>query len=257
MEYDEKAARATERSYQSPEIVKQRQRTIEFLMPQTGEHIVDIGCGPGMLTLDLANAVGPGGSVTGIDASAAMIDLAERRCNGLSQVDLIECSATDVRLDDEVADAVTCTQVLLYVDDVPAALDEIHRLLRPGGRVLILETDWRSTVLHSNDESLTEKIVEAWDHAVPSPRLPARMGKLLRNTGFTDIEIDAFPIVSDSTSPNAFSMSMMQQCSQSACEQGRITAQQGKEWVAGLMALGAAGEFFFSVNRFIFQAIKL
>lgn len=257
MEYDEKAARATEKSYQSPEIVLQRQRTIDFLDPRQGEQIVDIGCGPGMLALGLANAVGPDGSVTGIDPSAAMIDLAVNRCSAISHVKFIECSATNLQLDDQIADAATCTQVLLYVDDVPCALGEINRVLKPGGRILVLETDWRSTVLHSEDEPLTEKIIEAWDHAVPSPRLPARLGKLLRDSGFTDVEVDAFPIISDASVPNAFAMSMMQQCSQSAYEQGQITQQQGKDWIAGLVALGEAGEFFFSVNRFMFKAIKL
>lgn len=257
MEYNEEESKETERAYLSPNIARQRARTVAFLNPQPGDHVVDIGCGPGMLAVELANIVGPGGMVTGIDSSASMLELAETRCKKLPQVKLLERSATDLNLESNIADGATCTQVLLYVEDVPKALREFHRVLKPGGNVVVLETDWRSTVLHSDDEALTERIVESWDHAVPSPRLPARLEKLLKDVGFVDIEVEAFPIICRSGVPDDFAMAMIRQCSQSACEQGIISSEQGNEWIRGLVELGEANEFFLCVNRFLFKAAKL
>jgi hypothetical protein len=151
---------------------------------------------------------------------------------------------------------VCCTQVLLYVADYEKAIAEMHRVLKPGGRVFVLETDWRSTVLHSSDEALSEKIIEAWDKAVPSPRLPARLGRVLRQAGFGAVEVNAIPNISTSCEQGGFSMSMLEQCADVACEQGTISLAQRAEWLAGLTQLGEDDEYFFCVNRFLFSAVK-
>ena len=90
IEYDEKAARATERGYLSPEIVRQRLRTLQVLALRAGEHVLDVGCGPGLLAHDMALQVGTSGWVTGIDKSEAMLKLARQRCAHLSQVELTQ-----------------------------------------------------------------------------------------------------------------------------------------------------------------------
>ena len=86
VEYDEKAAREIERSYIAPEIVLQRSRTLEALALHSGEYVLDAGCGTGLLTQELAMAVGSGGWVVGVDNSPAMLELATQRCQGLPQV---------------------------------------------------------------------------------------------------------------------------------------------------------------------------
>jgi arsenite methyltransferase len=256
MEYNEEESKRTEQAYLSPEIVLQRKRILEKLKPVRGERIVDVGSGPGLLAAELADQVGDDGRIVAADSSSAMMRLAESRCSALTNVEFVKCDATDLAIDDANADAVTCTQLLLYVSDVSKAINEIFRILKPGGRVVIMETDWRSTVLHSNDEAKAEKIIECWDRAVPSPRLPARLRGLLRMAGFTSVKIDAIPIISTSAALGEFSMSMMLQCVESACEQGVISESEGQEWLAELTELGVADEYFFCVNRFLFSAIK-
>ena len=254
--YNEAESKRTEQAYLSPEIVRQRERTLTVISPQTGEQIVDVGCGPGLLAYELAGVIGNEGRVVGIDSSSSMIALAEKRCSALSNVTFIQCDATDLTVDNESADVVACTQVLLYVDDVEKAIAEFSRVLKPGGRVIVMETDWRSAVLNSDDEVLTEKIIEAWDRAVPSPRLPARLGQLLREAGFSSVQIDAIPIISTSAVMDEYAMSMMTQCAQAARKQGVINKSQGREWISSLQQLGVEDAFFFCVNRFLFSAVK-
>jgi ubiquinone/menaquinone biosynthesis C-methylase UbiE len=256
VEYNEEESKRTEQAYLSPEIVRQRKRTLELMAPVPGERILDVGCGPGLLALELSAAVGGEGNVIGIDASPAMIGLAEKRCCHLENVKLAEGDATNLAIDDASVDVVCCTQVLLYVGEHQQAISEMYRVLKPGGRVVILETDWRSTVLHSNDEALTEKIIEAWDNAVPSPRLPARLGPLLRDAGFESIQVEVIPNVSTSCEKGGFSLSMMEQCAQAAFEQGIISVEKRREWLADLLQLGADDAYFFCVNRFVFSAVK-
>ena len=256
LEYNEDESRRTEQAYLSPEIVRQRERTLAIINPARGERVVDVGCGPGLLALELSAAVGEKGRVIGIDSSSAMIGLAEKRCGNLPNVELHDGDATDLNLDDASTDVVCCTQVLLYVSDHEKAIAEMFRVLKPGGRVVVMETDWRSAVLHSTDEDLTEKIIAAWDNAVPSPRLPARLGSLLKKAGFKSVQIDAIPNISTSCEKGGFSMSMMEQCAQAATEQGIFTEKEGNEWLASLMQLGEDDAYFFCVNRFLFSAVK-
>src|SRR5947209_19690487 len=75
----QEVAHQLEALYTTTDIAAQRQATIDALRPQPGEHILDVGSGPGLLTLEIAAEVGPNGSVTGVDVSTDMIKLAQSR----------------------------------------------------------------------------------------------------------------------------------------------------------------------------------
>jgi arsenite methyltransferase len=256
LEYDEEESKRTEQAYLSPEVVRQRQKTLGVIAAAPGERIVDIGCGPGLLAFELSPAVGCSGAIVGIDSSSAMIRLANERCCELQNVEFAAGDAVNLQIEDASVDAVCCTQVLLYVADIETAIAEMFRILKPGGRVFVLETDWRSAVLHSNDDVLSEAIIGAWDKAVPSPRLPARLRPLLHGAGFCSVQVNVITNTSTSCEAGSFSMSMMVQCAKSACEQGAINKDQGLRWIAGLEELGERDQYFFCVNRFLFSASK-
>ena len=254
--FDEKESKATERAYLVPEIVRQRMRTLELLGPRVGECILDVGCGPGLLVHDLAAEVGPAGRVVGVDTSLPMLKLAGQRCAGLPQVEFAEGNAAALAADDAAFDAVACIQVLLYIKEFENVLAEIHRVLKPGGRVAIMETDWRGAVLNHPDPTLTHKMMAAWDQSVPSPNLPARLGPLLRQHGFTAVRIEAIPILTTAYLPESYSVGMMAQFAKLARDNGTVSKAESKEWLNELRRLGAEDAYFFCVNRFLFSAVK-
>ena len=257
VEYDEEAAREIERSYITPEVAQQRIRTLNGLALRSGEHVLDAGCGTGFLVQELAMAVGRDGRVIGIDNSPDMLELATKRCKGLSQVELKEGSVEELPEQDESFDAVTCVQVLLYLRDVSRALAEMYRVLKPGGRIAVLETDWRGVVLNSSDEALSRRMLASWDDAVPSPNLPVRLGSLLRDQGFAAIRVDAIPILNTSYTPDNFAVGTLEWIARYAQEQNAVSAEESAAWLEDLRDLGERGTFFFCVNRFLFTAVKL
>lgn len=256
LDYDEEESRRTERSNLAPEVVHQRMRTLGALSPRVGEYIVDVGCGPGLLVHDLAPQVGSEGRVLGVDSSLPMIRLAERRCSDLPQVELVEGDATNLTIADSTFDAVACIQVLLYVADIDKALDEMRRVLKPGGRVTIMETDWRGAVLNSNDHELTDKMVAVWDQAVPSPNLPVRLAPLFREHGFTAVRVEAIPILCTTYVNEGWSVGMVAQFARLAKESGAVSEDESRIWLKDLERLGTEDAYFFCVNRFLFSAVK-
>ncbi len=255
-DYDEKESKKTERSNLAPEVARPRMHTVEVLSPRVGECIIDVGCGPGLLVHDLAVQVGPEGRVVGVDTSLPMLQLAEHRCAGLSQVEFLEGGAASLAADDAAFHAAACMQVLLYIADIDKVLKEMHRVLKPGGRVAIVETDWRGAVINSTDPTLTEKIVAAWDQTVPSPNLPVRLGPLLRRHGFTAVRVEAIPILSTSYVAEGWSVGMLEQFARLAHESGMVSEAESQNWLNELERLGADDAYFFCVNRFLFSAVK-
>jgi arsenite methyltransferase len=257
VKYDEEAAREIERSYITPEVAQQRIRTLEGLALQSGEHVLDAGCGTGFLAQELAMVVGPEGCVVGIDNSLDMLERAKKRCMGLSQVQLKHGSVEDLPEQEESFDAVTCIQVLMYLPQVSKALAEMHRVLKRGGRIAVIETDWRGVVLNSSDDALSRRMLAAWDDAVPSPNLPVQLGLLLRSEGFTAIRVVAIPILNTSYTPDNFAVGALEWIAHYAKKQGAVSEGDTAAWLNDLRNLGERGTFFFCVNRFLFTAVKV
>ncbi len=254
--YDEKQSRATERIYRSPEIARQRLRTLERVSASAGERVLDVGCGPGFLARELAMTVGPRGQVVGVDSSEPMLALARARCAGFDQVQLVLGQAEALNEADESFDVVACTQVLLYVESVERALGEMHRVLKPGGRIAIVETDWRGAVIGGPDPVTNRLMLDAWDASVPSPNLPTRLGPLLRRQGFTAISVEAIPLLRTSYTPDNYAVGMLQSLAAHAEKIGKIDRAGSARWLEAFRPRGQEDDFFFCVNRFLFVAVK-
>jgi SAM-dependent methyltransferase len=102
-----------------------------------GEAVLDVACGPGSVTRPAAERVGARGRVTGCDLSPAMLAIARAKpaVNGGAAIEYHEAPADRLPVDDGAFDVVTCQQGLQFFPDRPAALAEMRRALRSGGRI--------------------------------------------------------------------------------------------------------------------------
>jgi ubiquinone/menaquinone biosynthesis C-methylase UbiE len=139
-----------------------------------------------MLAAEMAAAIGPGGAVHGVDPSESMLALARRRAvpEGAAPVAYFAGGAGALPFGDASFDVVVATQVYEYVPDMPQALAEAHRVLRPNGCLAVLDTDWDSIVWRCSDDERMRRVLAAWDEHLADPHLPRRLSGLMRDAGF-------------------------------------------------------------------------
>ncbi len=256
MGFDAQAARHVEALYRSPDIAAQRASLLRLLAPVAGERILDLGCGPGFLVRDLAAALGPTGRVVGLDPSLPMLGLARERCRDLPGVDLREGDAQQLPLADASVDAAVVCQVLEFVPVVERALSELYRVLRPGGRLLVVDTDWASCVWASSDEARMRHVLRAWDAHCPHPQLPRRLCGSLRAAGFDPVHVSVLGLVNAAYAEDTYSEGMIRPIAAFAARDPDLGAPVAAAWEQDLRDRGAAGRYFFSVSRFVFLARK-
>jgi ubiquinone/menaquinone biosynthesis C-methylase UbiE len=115
---------------------------LDAIALRSGEHVLEVGCGPGFVTFMLAERVGPTGLIYAVDPSKDALDnLAHRQAErGLNNIRRIVADAAALS-EDLQADAALATMVLHHVDDPAALVANVARLLRPGARLLVAEFD--------------------------------------------------------------------------------------------------------------------
>ena len=107
-----------------------------------GETILDIGCGGGALTREIALALGAGGRAIGLDRSPEQLTAAREVCADVASAELVEADATGLPFDDASVDGFISINTLEYVPQVERALQEAHRVLKAGGRAVVLSVLW-------------------------------------------------------------------------------------------------------------------
>ena len=124
---------------EAPHPIVTRERLRSVLAPEPGERLLEIGPGTGYYTFEMADWVGPEGRVEIFDLQQEFLDHVMRGSGGRTNIVPTQGDATDLPYEDASIDAVILTAVLGEIPDRGAALAEIRRVLRPGGRLVVGE----------------------------------------------------------------------------------------------------------------------
>jgi ubiquinone/menaquinone biosynthesis C-methylase UbiE len=256
MQFDEAAARRLEAVYLTPDVVAQRCAQLRVLEPRTGERIVDVGCGTGLFVSDLAQIVGPAGRVLGLDISPDVLALARRRCTDWPWVACVQGDATALPAADGEFDVAVSVQVLEYVAEVDRALAELQRVLRPGGRVLVVDSDWDAFVLSADDEVLQARILATWRAHAAHQRLPRSLAPRLRRSGFELVRRELLPMFGTSLNPHSFVAGIVHFICAFVVKSGVVSEGEAAAWLEDLRGVDRRGDLLFLLPRFLFLATK-
>ncbi len=119
-----------------------------------------------------------------------------------------------------------------------------------------MSTDMKSFVWHSSDEARMEKILKAWDEHLAHPHLPRTLAAKLRGAGFSLQGREIIPMFNPEYHENTYSHGMINLIGTFAVGRNGVGKEEAEAWAEDLRALGERGEYFFSLNRYLFLAAK-
>ena len=256
LQFDEETSRKVESLYMTPDVVAQRRQVLKALALREGERILDIGSGPGLLAYDMAASVGRNGRVCGIDISEDMLTMSRKRCADQPWTEFQKAYATNLPYPDDVFDAAVSTQVYEYVVDIPVALTELYRVVRPGGRAAVMDNDYGSLVIHTENEARMKRVLSAWDEHFVHAGLPRTLSRQLRDVGFIIRQRDAIPMFNPEYRDNTFGKRLLAIMATFAVGRKGVSREEADAWLAEFDELDKQGKFFFSLNRYLFVADK-
>jgi 2-polyprenyl-3-methyl-5-hydroxy-6-metoxy-1,4-benzoquinol methylase len=208
-----------------------------------GDSLLDIGCGTGDLLHPIESLVGSDGRVVGCDYSSAMIDEARRRAERWgSRVEFIEQDVHALSFSDATFDRCTAMYVFQHLVDPGTALCEIARVLKPGGRVFLTETDWETQVVDSPDVAVTRKIMHFFCDGVRAGGVARTLPALCREAGLTDIQVTADCVIEDGRS--SATLDCLRETARRAASAGIVTRPEMQAWLDDQEARLRDGRFF-------------
>jgi ubiquinone/menaquinone biosynthesis C-methylase UbiE len=160
-----------------------------------GMHVLDVACGTGEPAISIATQLHGSGAVVGSDISTDPLKVAEQRARerGLTNIDFVPADVHQLPFPSQSFDRVTCRLGVMFFADLPRALLQIHRVLKPGGRASLLawgpiEQPYFDVTLGTILRALPEVVLPASGAAMFKFAQPDTLAKALRQTGFTHVE---------------------------------------------------------------------
>jgi len=253
-EFDDEFLRLVEEFNTSAGAVERRSRILSALDLRPGDHVLDVGAGPGHQVAEIATAV-PGGLVKGVDSAESAITIARKRWTRLDNVEFVSGDAYKLPFENAAFNVVMSSQVFEYLDNVAAALSEIFRVLKPKGRVLIHGTEWGALLWRSSDAERMARFMSIWNGHLADPHMPQTLAKKLRTAGFKAVKAEPVVHVETNYDPSSMSAILMKFVVGYVVSRG-VSQDEADAWVDDLLGLDATGEHFFSSNEYIFSAEK-
>jgi ubiquinone/menaquinone biosynthesis C-methylase UbiE len=163
---------------------------------QPGQRVLDVACGSGVVTRLAAEHVGPSGAVAGLDVNPGMLGVARATTPPDTPIDWHEASAESMPLADEGFDVVLCQMGLQFIPNKLAALREMQRVLRTGGRAFITVPGPKPPIFAIMADALARHLspdAASFADLVFSMHDADELTELMRSAGFRDVDVQAKP----------------------------------------------------------------
>jgi len=241
-----------------PKFVAYRDAYLARMGLDPAAHVLDLGCGTGVVTRALAGREGFVGRVTGIEQSPVFVEVAQRladdeRVGERTEFRVGDAHALDVA--DASVDAVVVHTTLSHVTDPRRVLEEAARVLRAGGTFAAFDGDYASWTFGYSDHAIAREMEDALLAAVVSkPRVMRDMPRLLRDAGLRLVDVDAH--VYADAGRSAFFLGAAESYAPLVARSGLVAAERVDAWLAELRSASEDGVFFAACNYYAYIATR-
>jgi len=224
------------------------------LRPKAGDDCLDVGCGTGLDVQAMAAAVAPKGQAIGIDLNWGLYREAVRRAEAAgSPAMFLFGDALQLPFADNSFDVVRCERVLQYIDNPYIAVLEMVRVLRPGGRIVLIDTDWTTAVLNPLPDDIAEVMGDLARNQMVNPKAGRRLREYLAKAGLRALAVTSETWLQPQEAALQPPISLM---GDKAVEVGLITQEQANRLNEGYQTAAAQGWFHSSLTMFGAYAVK-
>ncbi len=174
----------------------------EYLRLRPGLRVLEVGCGPGDFDRAMAPLVLPAGRITAVDYSETMIHEETERLRGTDlPIDFRQADVHALPFEAGTFDRALATQVFQHLPGPEKGLEEMVRVVRPGGWVVITEPDWDTRVISLSDRNVARAVARKWAEGVPNAGIARQLPRMFRDAGLTNVRIDPSPYLLSENDP--------------------------------------------------------
>lgn len=224
-----------------------------------GNCILDVGCGPGIDVINLAEQVGTAGRVIGFDHDFSMLDEARRKIMDTwldRVVSVVHGNALALPFMSGYFDNCRSERLFMHLVKPDQVLAEMVRVTRPGGKIVVVDTDWSSLSIDNPYPKIERALADyRISHVLNNGYSGRSLYRQFREQGLSDVKADVFPICL--TDIELFDYISMQQAIEDQALADRcITHQELGDWRAALNKAAEQGCFFSSASVVMVSATK-
>jgi len=240
-------------------VARYKQRTYELMHLAPGHRVLDVGCGPGTDSVALAQIVGSTGRVVGIDARQSSITIADQKAREAGVGAWVmhhHADATTLTFESNYFDSSRSERVFQHLVNPQQVLAEMVRVTKPGGWVVILDTDWSTMSIETDEIDIEQRLKRFHvEHGFANGYAGRQSYRLFRQQQFTDIQLEMAPTyVTDYRI--ARQGGLLDETEPAAVSAGIITQSELDSWHQSLEQAASEGRFFSSIHQVMIAGRK-